>query len=408
MEMLKEKVFRLQGKLQHYDWGGKEFLPTLLQIPNSRGLPCAEYWMGAHDQASSMIVSPSGEPFRLDEYIRSFPEQTLGPEVSQAFGGLPYLLKVLDVRQMLSIQVHPTKENAEIEFLRENEAGIPRASAGRIYRDDNHKPELMLALGDFWLLHGFKPEREIRQLLVTTPEFGFLRETFELEGYKGVYRKVMHLSVDGVSECLGPLLDRIIPAYENSALTRDLADFWAARAALSFGRDKGIDRGIFSIYLFNLLKLKKGEAVFQQEGLPHAYLEGQNMEIMANSDNVLRGGLTSKRVAIEELMKQVRFEPTIPRIVPPEPGGKFLELFRTPARDFELGCFQLSAGEMVNPHSRSAGIYFVFSGAVQCREEKANSFLCAKGQSLVGFDRAAFSLTALADSIIYRAALPMK
>src|SRR3984885_8627235 len=137
MEPDKNKVFRLQGKLRYYDWGGTSFLSELLQIPNPEKKPFAEYWMGAHETASSQIIVSSGNPVPLNEYTREFPKLTLGDDVARQFGQLPYLLKILDVRQMLSIQVHPSKKNAEIEFSEENERGIALTSAQRNYKDRN-------------------------------------------------------------------------------------------------------------------------------------------------------------------------------------------------------------------------------------------------------------------------------
>ncbi len=300
-----DKIFRLRGKLQHYAWGGTVYLPRLLAIPNPEGRPFAEYWMGAHDNASSeLILDPGGEfATKLNDYIRANPEELLGNYTAARFGRLPYLLKILDVKDMLSIQVHPSKKDAEQAFLEENKKGIPLTAPDRNYKDDNHKPELMLALSEFWLLHGFKPVPSLTKIIRDIPELNFLEPVFEIGGYKELYRAVMEMEPLKVNAVLQPLLDRILPAYREDRLSKDKEDFWAARAALTFNETGRIDRGIFSIYLFNLVNLHPGEAIFQDAGLPHAYLEGQNVEIMANSDNVLRGGLTPKHIDVPELLK---------------------------------------------------------------------------------------------------------
>jgi len=150
----------------------------------------------------------------------------------------------------------------------------------------------MLALSEFWLLHGFKPAEELERTLQAIPELAFLTPVFTKGGYQELYKTVMELPQAEVNRILQPLLDRIIPAYREGKLSQNDEHFWAARAADTYNEPGRIDRGIFSIYLFNLLNLHPGEAIFQAAGLPHAYLEGQNVEIMANSDNVLRGGLT--------------------------------------------------------------------------------------------------------------------
>src|SRR5579863_3112175 len=179
MNQSNKKVFKLLGKVQHYAWGGNSFIPQLLHIENHENKPFAEYWLGAHDQASSELVMDNEEGIMLNEYIQSDAAATLGEYVNNRFGRLPYLLKILDVKDMLSIQVHPSKENAENEFSQENKKSIPLHAPYRNYKDDNHKPELMLALGEFWLLHGFKSPENLKRLLTRTPELSFLWNIFE-------------------------------------------------------------------------------------------------------------------------------------------------------------------------------------------------------------------------------------
>src|SRR5579859_2894424 len=195
------KVFKLQGKVQHYAWGGAAYLPRLLNIPNPEGRPFAEYWMGAHDNAPSEL-----DGLTLNEYIRKDPQGTLGAYTAGRFGRLPYLLKILDVKDMLSIQVHPTKRNAELEFAAENEKGVALNAPERNYKDDNHKPELMLALSEFWLLHGFKTEDDLAETLEATPELAFLAPVFGQNGYQGLYKEVMEMPQAEVNRVLEPLL----------------------------------------------------------------------------------------------------------------------------------------------------------------------------------------------------------
>ncbi len=262
--------------------------------------------------------------------------ELLGAYTAGRFGRLPYLLKILDVKDMLSIQVHPSKSYAEQAFLEENKKGIPLNAPDRNYKDDNHKPELMVALSDFWLLHGFKPAALMKRTLQQIPELRFLGPIFDKDGYQGLYKTVMEMEQLDVNAVLQPLLDRILPAYRDGRLSKDREDFWAARAALTFNETGRIDRGIFSVYLFNLVNLRPGEAIFQDAGLPHAYLEGQNVEIMANSDNVLRGGLTPKHIDVPELLKNIRFEATEPNIILGKSVDGPIAVFQTPAPDFEL------------------------------------------------------------------------
>jgi mannose-6-phosphate isomerase len=266
-------------------------------------------------------------------------------------------LKVLDVKDMLSIQVHPTKKAAESAFAAENMKGTPLTAPNRNYKDDNHKPELMLALSDFWLLHGFKSPQALVTILMQTPELQFLVPFFDNKNYHALYEVVMTMDQQEVDERLQPLLDRIVPLYEKGFLNRSQEDFWAARAAKTFCEPNKLDRGIFSIYLFNLVNLKPGEAIFQDAGIPHAYLEGQNMEIMANSDNVLRGGLTNKYIDVPELMHHMRFEEVKPHIIKGTAGTVPGEtVFPTPAADFELRRLVLNPGTTISLAATTAEI----------------------------------------------------
>jgi mannose-6-phosphate isomerase len=305
---------------------------------------------------------------------------------------------------MLSIQVHPSKKHAELEFAAENKKGIPVNAPQRNYKDDNHKPELMLALSEFWLLHGFKPEEEMMRILATVPELKFLQPVFSMEGYKGLYQEVMEMPQQEVNKVLQPLLDRILPLYKEQELRKQEEDFWAARAALTYNEGGNIDRGIFSIYFFNLVNVHQGEAVFQDAGLPHAYLEGQNVEIMANSDNVLRGGLTPKHVDVPELLKHIRFEATHPHIIRENNTPGHIVVYKTPAPDFELSKISLQAGERVTIQSHSVEIFLVLEGKVQV--EDAGGFPRLVGDAFIAFDKAKLNLRADRDAVLYRAAVP--
>ena len=208
------------------------------------------------------------------------------------------------------------------------------------------------------------------------------------------------------------LLDRIIPLYSSGQLKKSEENFWAARAALIFGekgkknKHRSIDRGIFSIYFFNLLQLRKGEGLFQDAGVPHAYLEGQNVEIMANSDNVLRGGLTNKHVDVKELMKHIKFEETVPQIILPERINNCEELYRTGAPDFKLSRFTLKRTDTCAFESASGEIVFVFDGAVSISSERDQLSL-SKGEAAFIISHRRVSLKCLADAELYRATVPV-
>ncbi len=204
---MKNKIFKIVGKVQHYAWGGFEYIPQLLSIDNAENKTFAEYWLGAHPSASSTLLTENG-PKSWAEQISLHPEFHLGSEVFKRFGELPFLLKVLDVREMLSIQVHPSKEGAEIGFDEEEAIGVPINAPYRNYKDRNHKPEMMIALDEFWLLHGFKKEAEINNVLETVEEFESLKNIFKTEGYFGLYKTVMEMPQKEVDDLLLSLVKR--------------------------------------------------------------------------------------------------------------------------------------------------------------------------------------------------------
>ncbi|MGZ5246416.1 MAG: mannose-6-phosphate isomerase, class I [Flavitalea sp.] len=399
------KIFGISGVVQHYTWGGFSYIPSVLKLEPDGIKPYAEYWLGAHDNAPA-ILAIDGDTNTLNELIQKDPS-VLGEQAAAQFGKLPYLLKILDVKEMLSIQVHPSKSAAVAEFEAEEKKGIARNAPNRNYKDDNHKPELMMALSEFYLLHGFRSENEMKAILAEIPELNFLLEIFGENNYKELYRTVMEMPQDEVNSRLQPLLDRIVPAYQQDLLSKEHPDFWAARASITYNQPGIIDRGIFSVYLLNLVKVEKGGAVFQDAGLPHAYLEGQNIEIMANSDNVLRGGLTTKHVDVAELMKHVKFEATHPDILKGAPGLVPAEkVFKTPAKDFELSEINLQAGEEIKMEVYSLDIFLLLYGSVEAGEEGEDSIKRISGESFAATAGASLKIHALENSTLYRATVP--
>ena len=406
MELNKNKLFPITGKVQTYAWGGGNYLASLLQFtPQPQG-KYAEFWLGTHQQGVASLALTEKEIVPLDGYIAAFPDQTLGPRVKGEFGKMPYLLKILDVKDMLSIQVHPSRASARIAFEKENAAAVPLNAPTRNYKDDNHKPELMLALSEFWLLHGFKTADQLVSTLHAVPELRFLLPVFDGNKYQEIYRTVMEMPQALVNQHLQALLDRIIPMYQADRLSKDGEDFWAARAALTYNQGSDIDRGIFSIYLFNVLHVHPGQSLFQDAGLPHAYLEGQNVEIMANSDNVLRGGLTPKHVDVKELLGHIKFKPTVPEFVMEKKIQDGLSVFPTPAPDFELGRILLDRGGKIRLSAGSAEIFLLLKGAVRVSENLENEFNRHKGEAWISFYQGIQYLTALEESVLYRASVP--
>jgi len=380
-------IYKLTGVVKHYEWGGISFIPSLLKKVNEKKIPHAEYWMGTHPLGQSVVDTGGSIPTELNTIANS----------------LPYLFKVLDVKDMLSIQVHPSKVAAEKEFAREEEAGISLDAPERCYKDANHKPELMVALSDFWLLHGFKPTEELIDILTNVAELNELLPLFNNSGYAGLYKHVMEMPQQEVNRILQPLIDNLANIYKDVSPDKSSEDYWVWKAAASFIHDGNIDRGIFSIYLFNLVQLKKGEGIFQADGVPHAYLEGQNVEIMANSDNVLRGGLTTKHIDVTELMKHVKCEATIPQIITGDVNEEGERTYNTPVPDFTLSVFEMEKGDVASFNPTTTEIVLLTEGVVEADDDDTTIKLQAGTPSAVVFPGATVYLAAAAKSVVFRA-----
>lgn len=337
--------FYLDGTLQHYAWGGFNYLYNFLAQVNTERRPAAEIWYGTHAKGPSRIPQNAQN---LREIVEQNPVGFLGPQVAGRFDNqLPFLLKLLDVREMLSIQLHPTKMAAEVGFRREEALGKDRAAPDRNYRDDNHKPELGVALTDFYLLHGFRSDGEIEDSLL---RFGnwhqHLLPIFQDKGIRGLYQHIMRLPQATINELLEPVVS-LIKRAPSSDLENPL--FWAARALERYSENGDRDRGVFSIFLFNLVHLRPGEGIFQDAGIPHAYLRGTCIELMANSDNVLRGGLTPKHIDVPELLKHVNTESVTPNILYPQISGiqDGWDDYLTPTADFHLQTLSPKSGTTI-------------------------------------------------------------
>jgi len=414
----------LQNKVERYAWGGFKFIPGLLGEKNADKKPFAELWMGAHPKAPSQAHLNGGQ-VGLDKLIPEDPRGFLGDRVSGQFqGSLPYLFKVLDARQMLSIQAHPTKRQAEQGFSRENASKVPLSVPHRSYKDDNHKPEVHVTLTDFWMLHGFRPLEEIAQILQEVPEFQNLMGDFpqrmlsagengdlHRKIIKDLYGKVMTMPQEEVDAILNPLLQRLTPSYRKGDLGKDSPDFWAAQAADQFplpGSHR--DRGIFSIYLLNLLKLEPGQGTFQDAGSLHAYLEGTTMELMANSDNVLRGGLTPKHVDVPELLKILTFESSPSEILKGDKVSETATVYRTPAKEFELTRIDISKARSHKcPAGHSPDILIVLEtekGSPVTVEWAKGNVKLARGQSIFAPAASFYELKTAGSAILYRASVP--
>lgn len=393
-------MYRIKGVIQHYNWGGNTFLPMLLNVDNPSQKPFAEYWLGVHASGPAEVDLGEGAKTSLSNLLNSDKPKHLGSAVWKRFNGLPFLLKILDVKDMLSIQVHPNKMDAEKGFIRENDLKIPLDAPHRNYKDDNHKPEVMIALSEFWLLHGFADN--ITDRITQYPFLQKFSSYFEEGGIKGLYKFLMELPQDQINELLGGHAALITEQYISGELDKSSPDFWAARAIVNGGGL--LDRGIFSIYLFNIIKMHPGEAIFQGARMPHAYLEGQNIELMANSDNVLRAGLTPKHMDIPELLVNTDFVETIPSIMKEGLNGEWVN-YPCPVEDFSISSLNLSPNQQKEWSLDAPSIILLLKGKGKWSETNdrvsigTDAFFVDPGEKV--------SFIATENSLLFRSSVPL-
>lgn len=345
---------KLNNSLQNYAWGSKTALTELYGIANPKGLPMAEMWMGAHPKSPS-TVDDHGKVRSLRDVIDAHPDAMLGNQVAKRFGELPFLFKVLCADQPLSIQVHPSKSAAEEGFSRENAASIPLNAAERNYKDANHKPELVYALTPFQAMNGFRAFSEMVSLLEPVagahPQIAHFLQHPDQENLAKLFTTLLSLQGEAKSLALGVL---------KSALNAREGEPWQTIKTIALEYPE--DTGLFSPLLLNVITLQPGEAMFLFAETPHAYLKGVALEVMANSDNVLRAGLTPKYIDIPELMANVKFveKPADQLLTQPEQQESELR-FPIPVDDFAFAIHTLNAVPQA-VSQESAALLFCIEG----------------------------------------------
>jgi len=376
------RICILKNPVQEYAWGSKTAIQELLGKPVPSEKPMAEMWMGAHAKAPSKVLID--EQWRsLDAVIEESPESILGKRVAEKFGNkLPFLFKVLAADRPLSIQVHPNLEQARAGFARENRLGIPLDAPNRNYRDDNHKPELLLAVTYFSGLKGFRRIEEILGLMERIAPSGLafelnqLRKKPEASGLKSFFNTLMTLDKSRQNKILGEAV-----SLAEKLADQDPAFHWI----VELNREYPQDMGIFSPVILNFVELRPGETMYLEAGELHSYLNGLAMELMANSDNVLRGGLTPKYIDMPELLKIADFEtgPVLP--VRPAELGNCESAYQTPAQEFLLSVISVDKKEAFeSPRDRSVEILICMEGETNINDSGEGEVLTlAKGQSVI-------------------------
>ncbi|WP_137989019.1 mannose-6-phosphate isomerase, class I [Streptomyces vilmorinianum] len=324
---------RLVNTVRPYAWGSTTAIPELLGTTPT-GEPQAEMWMGAHPGAPSRT-----ERGPLNEVVDADPVRELGAAAVEKFGPhLPFLLKLLAAGAPLSLQVHPDLAQAKAGFAAEEAAGVPIDAGHRNYKDANHKPELICALTPFNGLCGFRDPVEAADVIAAL-------------GVDSLKPYVDLLHAHPEEAALREVLTALLSA-DREEMAHTVAEAAAAAARLSgahavyagLAHHYPSDPGVIAAMLLNPVQLQPGEALFLGAGVPHAYIDGLGVEIMANSDNVLRCGLTPKHVDVPELLRIVRFEPTEPAVLRPEASPSGEEVYDTPIDEFRLSRFVRAQG----------------------------------------------------------------
>ncbi|NLT31338.1 MAG: mannose-6-phosphate isomerase, class I [Propionibacterium sp.] len=349
----------LIGEVQHYDWGSTTAIPHILGVEPD-GRPWAELWLGAHPTAPSRLDDADGPT--LDDVLAEDPSG-IGAGAVDAFGPrLPYLLKILAAKQALSLQTHPSRAQAEEGFAREEEAGVPRDARERLYVDDWPKPEIMVALEDFHALCGFRDPIETAGLFTALGEVGPdrlgdvlapLRDPDTTNALRETFTSVLQLTSAQVD-------DFVALAAEHTDAPEPVGQF--ARTAVELAADYPGDPGVIAALLMNRILLSPGDAVFLEADVMHAYLRGAGIELMANSNNVLRGGLTPKHVDVAELSRMVHFEPYTPEIFRGDEAGTGVTHYRVPVPEFTLWRIDADTAALEVPATERGRILLVTGG----------------------------------------------
>ncbi|MFF4872428.1 mannose-6-phosphate isomerase, class I [Streptomyces sp. NPDC090109] len=328
---------RLVNTVRPYAWGSTTAIPELLGTAPT-GEPQAEMWMGAHPGAPSRT-----ERGPLNELIDADPVRELGERTVERFGPrLPFLFKILAAGAPLSLQVHPDLDQARSGFAAEEAAGIPVDAPHRTYKDAHHKPELICALTPFEGFCGFRAPADAADLIAALgvdslkPYVDLLHAHPEEAALREVLTALLTADPEEIAHTVA----------EATAAADRLGGAHAPYARLAHHYPS--DPGVIAAMLLHHVRLQAGEALYLGAGVPHAYLDGLGVEIMANSDNVLRCGLTPKHVDVPELLRIVRFDPADPAVLRPEASPSGEEVYETPTDEFRLSRFVRAEGAAPN------------------------------------------------------------
>jgi mannose-6-phosphate isomerase len=399
----------IRGAIRTYAWGSRTAIAEFTGRPAPTAHPEAELWLGAHPGDPAMLEGADGRTSLLDA-IAADPDGELGPAVRERFGDcLPFLVKVLAADEPLSLQAHPSAQQAVEGYAREDRKGVGVNSPVRNYRDRSHKPELLVALGDFEALAGFRPAADsvalMRALAVPAldPYIALLADQSDAAGLRALFTTWITAPQPAIEALIPAVLDGAI-AYIRSGAKEFAAE---ARTALELGERYPGDAGVLAALLLNRISLSPGEGIFLPAGNLHSYLHGMAMEVMANSDNVLRGGLTPKHVDVPELLRVLDFHPVADARVGTRREGIEL-VYDTPTAEFAGSVLALDGDNLdheVDVPSRHDGpqILVCTEGSVIVRA-KSGEVRIDRGQAAwVAADDGPIRLEAARPSRLFRA-----
>src|SRR5271163_1265877 len=364
----------LRGAIRTYAWGSRTAIAEFTGRPVPAAHPEAELWLGANAGDPAFLEEPEGEVSLLQAVVAD-PEGQLGAAARARFGdALPFLLKVLAAEEPLSLQAHPSSEQAAEGYLREERLGIPLNSPVRNYRDSSHKPELLVALQQFEVLAGFRPAAHtielLRALAVSDldPFIDLLNDQSDADGLRALFTTWITAPQPDIDVLVTAVLDGAIN-YLSSGATEFAT---VAKTVLELGELYPGDAGVLAALLLNRITLGPGEGIFLSAGNLHAYLRGVGLEVMANSDNVLRGGLTPKHVDVPELLRVLDFAPT------PEAQ------LRTPVRQEGIGLiYETPADEFAVALLSIDGEHLGHEVDASSSHEGPQILLCTEGSTIV-------------------------
>lgn len=403
MKNLFKRPLFLKNSIQEYAWGSHNAIQNLLgNSPSER--PWAELWLGAHPKAPS-LVDFMNEWISLDSLIEKFPVEILGENIAKKYKNtLPYLFKVLAAERPLSIQAHPDARKAEEGFVRENRQKIPLNSPVRNYKDDRHKPECLSALTRFTVLKGFRNPQLIHKRMTMLCPLGLSDELKKFEThphdlFKNFFKSLMTLPDEKKHIIISEALENA-----EKLVSQDDIFGWV----LKLHEEYPEDIGMFSPILLNLIRLEPGQALFIPSGELHSYLDGMGIELMANSDNVIRGGLTPKHVDVPELLNVLSFEETKINILAAEPIKTGEAEVPISVEEFSLSKIIVIPGMKYSAASiRSAEIILCIQGSAHILSGNSDEQLALTKGSSVLIPASLDTYHIIGDATFYKAGVPI-